>query len=217
MAQGRITAEAFNALQVGPKDHFLWDDKVPGFGVKVTPSGSKVYVLQYRLGGRGHKTKRYTIGKEGPLRPHSARKEAERLYALVKQGRDIAGESRETKRVAVQLAFAPYVRSFCETTLKAKWPKSWKPTRDCLELHAIRHWGDKPLPEITAHDVRQLLRRLDPHPATRRNLFAALSFLFNETKRDGRSRVDALHWGRWLRWRSASHGNNDAIILAAAD
>lgn len=182
MAKGRITADTVNALQPGAKDQFLWDDKLSGFGVKVTPAGGKVYVLQYRLGGRGHKTKRYTIGKEGPLRPLSARREAERLSALASQGRDPAGESREAKRAAVDLAFAPYVRDFCDTTLKAKWPKSWRQTKQCLELHAIRHWGDKPLPSITGHDVRQLLRRLDSQPATRRNLFAALSFLFNQSK-----------------------------------
>lgn len=183
MATGRITADSVNALQASATDQFLWDDRLPGFGVKVTPAGAKVYLFQYRIGGRGSKTRRVTIGKEGALRPNSARTAAERLYGQVKDGRDVAGERREAKRVQVELAFKPYVREFCDTTLKAKWPKSWKQTRDCLELHAIRHLGDKPLPDITADDVERLLRRLDHQPATKRNLFAALSFLFNESKR----------------------------------
>ena len=68
MPVGRITQEAVNALTPGAKDIFYWDDRLPGFGLKVTPTGSKVYLLQYRMGGRGHKTKRYTIGKEGAFR-----------------------------------------------------------------------------------------------------------------------------------------------------
>jgi site-specific recombinase XerD len=188
MAQGRITADTVNALQPAEKDWFLWDDKLPGFGVKVTPAGAKVYILQYRMGGRGTKTKRYTIGKEGALRAQSARKLAEGLYGDVRNGTDIADakrQSNEAKRAASELAFSPYVKEFCESTLKAKWPKSWQPTYDCLKLHASRHWRNKPLPDITAADVRQLLRRLDHQPATKRNLFAALSFLFNQSKRDG--------------------------------
>src|SRR4029450_8667745 len=133
MATGRITAESVNALKPSAKDTFLWDDKLPGFGVKVTPAGAKVYLFQYRMGGRGHKTKRFTMGKEGALRPLSARRLAEDLYADVKKGKDIAAEVRESKRVAVDLAFGPYVEEFCESTLQTKWPKSWKQTKSCLQ------------------------------------------------------------------------------------
>ena len=164
MATGRITADTVNALQAGAKDTFLWDDKLPGFGVKVTPKGVKTYILQYRLGGRGHKTKRYTIGKEGAFRATAARKKAEQLYGDIKNGTDIAAERREEQRIAVDLAFKPYVEDFCDGTLKAKWPKSWKQTKSCLQLHAVSHWGDKPLPSITAHDVRLLLRKSTRSP-----------------------------------------------------
>lgn len=188
MAIGRVTADTVNALQPAARDHFLWDDKLPGFGVKVTPAGAKIYILQYRMGGRSAKTKRYTIGKDGGLRPAAARKLAEELYGKVKGGEDICDEKRKAevaRDAAEQLKFTPYVEEFCNGVLKAKWPKSWKPTYDCLRLHACAHWKDKPLPSITANDVRALLRNLNDRPATKRNLFAALSFLFNQSKRDG--------------------------------
>ena len=81
---------------------------MPGFGIKVTPTGAKIYVLQYRMGGRGTKTKRYTLGKEGALRAQSARKLAEGLYGEIKNGKDIAGakrEANEATRAATELAF----------------------------------------------------------------------------------------------------------------
>lgn len=186
MTVGKITAETVKALRPGSSPEFRWDDKLAGFGVKVTPGGAKVYVLQYRMGGRGHKTKRYTIGKEGsPWRAPSARAEAERLLRLVKQGVDIAASAREKKRVAVDLAFKDYVKSFAETTLKAEWPKSWQEAKRCLELHAVAHLKEKPLPDVTADDIRRLLKRLDDRPATKRNLFATLSYLFNKSVKDG--------------------------------
>jgi hypothetical protein len=74
--------------QQGAKDWLLWDDKLPGFGMKVTPSGAKVFVFQYRLGGRGAKVRRYTIGKMGRVTPDAARKLAEGLSLQVAQGID---------------------------------------------------------------------------------------------------------------------------------
>jgi hypothetical protein len=48
----KITKRTVDGLKPGSKDRFLWDTELKGFGVKVTPAGSKVYVLQYRKGGR---------------------------------------------------------------------------------------------------------------------------------------------------------------------
>ncbi len=186
MARGKITADTVNVLQAGAGDQFLWDDKLAGFGVKVTPKGAKVYILQYRMGGRGSKVRRYTIGNESPWRPQSARGEAERLLRLVGQGVDVAATAKheaakvEQERLnATELAFSKYVERFAGSTLKAKWPKSWGQTLGCLNLHASKHLGDKPLPDVTKADIRKLLARLDERPGTRRNLWSALSYLFN--------------------------------------
>jgi hypothetical protein len=48
--QGKITKRTVDALKPGAKDRFLWDTELKGFGLKVTPSGNKIYVLQYRRG-----------------------------------------------------------------------------------------------------------------------------------------------------------------------
>src|SRR5207253_6969660 len=102
MARGKVTQDGVNALKPGAKDQFLWDDKLPGFGLKVTPNGAKIYLFQYRLGGRGHATKRVTIGNAGAMKAARAREAAEDLYEKVRQGEDVAAQSRENKRVAVE-------------------------------------------------------------------------------------------------------------------
>lgn len=185
MAVGKVTQDSVNALRPGAKDQFLWDDKLPGFGVKVTPKGARVYLYQYRIGGRGHPTKRVKIGDVGAMKAAKAREVAEAYYAKVRQGEDVAAQAREKKRIAVDLAFDAYLDGFADTTLKAKWPRSWQRTKARLEQHAGKHWGSKPLPNITADDVRRVLRNLDHQPAAKRNLFAALSFLFNQSVKDG--------------------------------
>ena len=69
----KITKRAVDAVHPRSTDQFLWDRDLKGFGLKVTPSGNKVYLLQYRKGGRGAPTKRVTIGRHGALTPEQAR------------------------------------------------------------------------------------------------------------------------------------------------
>src|SRR5262252_7096391 len=80
-------------------DQYLWDAEVKGFGLKVTPAGRKVFIFQYRMGGRGSKTERYTIGEyRSPYTVDGARGEAVRLLAEVKAGRNPVQTKRTERR-----------------------------------------------------------------------------------------------------------------------
>ena len=76
MATARITKRSVDALKPGAKDKYLWDSALAGFGVKCTPTGRKVYIFQYRKGGRTTPTRRVTLGKHGALTPDQARQAA---------------------------------------------------------------------------------------------------------------------------------------------
>ncbi|NNE58403.1 MAG: DUF4102 domain-containing protein, partial [Hellea sp.] len=55
----RISKTSIDATKPSEKDSYLWDDKLTGFGLKVTPAGRKVFLIQYRMSGR---TRRVTLG-----------------------------------------------------------------------------------------------------------------------------------------------------------
>src|SRR6476469_5656198 len=113
MPTARLTKQAVDGLVTGVRDVFLWDDELRGFGLRITPNGSKSYVLQYRMGGREASSRRYTIGRHGsPWTPQTARKEAERLSILIHQGIDPIQADHERRRQAIDLAFDSYVESF---------------------------------------------------------------------------------------------------------
>ena len=64
-----ISKRTVDALSVQDRDAVFWDDRLPGFGVRVYPSGSKVYVVQSRHRGR---SKRFH--PRAPRRHHRRRR-----------------------------------------------------------------------------------------------------------------------------------------------
>ena len=78
MPRLKLTKSAIDALPAPPSDVVYWDTGFPGFGVKVTPKGRKVFVVLYRTGGAGSKLRKYTIGPYGRVTLHQARIAAQR-------------------------------------------------------------------------------------------------------------------------------------------
>src|SRR5215470_5136301 len=98
MPRIRLTKSAIDALPSPATDVVYWDTGCPGFGVKITPKGRKVFVVLYRTGGAGAKLRKYTIGPYGRVTLHQARVAAQKVFAGKLDGRDPAAEKREAKR-----------------------------------------------------------------------------------------------------------------------
>jgi hypothetical protein len=96
MATARITKRRVDALRctAGKDRLFLWDDALAGFGVGAFPSGTKVYVAQFRMDGR---SRRIVIGEHGRLTPDEARSEAKKLLGAVEKGADPIEERRAAR------------------------------------------------------------------------------------------------------------------------
>ncbi len=96
MAGGKITKRVVDGLKAKPHDYTEWDAQLPGFGVRVRPSGAMSYVVSYRAGsGRSAQKKRLTIGAVGKLAPEQARGLAQGILGAVAHGRDPAEEKRK--------------------------------------------------------------------------------------------------------------------------
>jgi integrase len=94
--RAKITKRTVDATQAGARDTFIWDTETRGFGLKVTPVGNRIYVLQARLNG---KPIRCTIGKHGsPWTPDKAREEAVRRLGQIASGTNPNAAKTEAKR-----------------------------------------------------------------------------------------------------------------------
>lgn len=174
MAVIRITKATVDKVEPATKDQFLWDDRLPGFGCKITPKGVKTFLYQYRMGGRGSPVRRFTIGKHGALTAEQARREAEMLALKVAQGIDPQAAKVETTRIAIDLAFAAYVERFHSAYLLSAWSSSHADALALLRRYAVPVIGNKPLPAITRKDVTAVLAGAQHKVATANLLFATL-------------------------------------------
>ena len=90
MPRVKLTKNSIDSLPTSTSDMVYWDTGCPGFGVKVTPKGRKVFVVLYRTGGAGSSLRKYTIGVFGRVTLHQARVAAQRVFAARLDGRDPA-------------------------------------------------------------------------------------------------------------------------------
>src|SRR6516165_7364678 len=104
MAGQRITKRVIDSLKIKPSEYAVWDATMPGFGVRVRPSGAISYVVVYRAGsGRGAPVRRFTIANVGKATPETARRRAKAILGAVAHGLDPAGE-KATERGTLKIA-----------------------------------------------------------------------------------------------------------------
>lgn len=176
----KITKRTVDAAKPGERDRFLWDADPKGFGLKVTPAGNKVYILQYRMGGRESPVRRFTIGKHGsPWTPDTARDEARRLLAEVGKGVDPMATKRQRREDAVNLEFERYAAQFIERYAKVNQARSWTEAKRVLDRDLIPAFKGRTIADLTRRDIAHTLEEIDRRaPAVARFAHATLRKLF---------------------------------------
>src|ERR1041385_4087259 len=141
MPRIRLTKSAIDALPTPASDVVYWDAALPGFGVKVTPRGRKVFIVLYRTGGAGSKLRKYTLGPYGKLTLHQARIAAQQVFAAKLGGRDPAAEKREAKRRVVDDRVEDLLETYIAQRLSQN--RSAGEISRLLRRELGKPWGDR--------------------------------------------------------------------------
>jgi integrase len=99
MNRPKLNNGVVDRLDARPNDYVTWCGGLPGFGVRVRPSGRKSFVVQYDFDRR---TRKVTVGTFPTLTVDQARKKAVEMLAKVQLGEDIAAkpEAEENPSIA---------------------------------------------------------------------------------------------------------------------
>ena len=152
----QIDAATVDALEPAGKSYIAWDDRLTGFGVRVLPTGTKSYILNYRPGGgRKAPNRRVVLGRCEKITPDEARRMAGDMLARIAAGEDPAGE-RARARAMPTLAEAFEAYMAAGTHRKASTVARYRGT----VRRYLSDWLDRPLDAITCGDVEDRFRRL---------------------------------------------------------
>src|SRR6195256_249471 len=163
MPRIKLTKSTIDALPTLSSDVIYWDANSPGFGVKVTPKGRKVFVVLYRTGGAGSKLRKYTIGPYGRVTLHQARVAAQKVFAAKLEGRDLAAEKCESKRRVVADRVEDLLEAFIDQHVSQN--RSAGEISRLLRREVGRPWARRSIHEITKRDVVEVISAIEQRGA----------------------------------------------------
>jgi integrase len=173
----RLTKRAIDAIEAAPKDFFLWDEELKGFGVRVLPSGQKTFLVQYKAAGR---TRRVKLGRFGPLTADDARKLAKTTLGNVAKGEDPAAAiAADRASPTIEEVCDRFLESHVKKRLKLSTQKHYEWT---LETHVKPIWGKRKIADIDSSDAVKLHEGLSDRPYQANRTIAVLSKMFKLTE-----------------------------------
>ena len=177
---GTISNRTLAALSV-ERDTVFWDRQLKGFGVRVYPSGGKLFLAQARgpdrPGGR-HTAKRITVGRHPVLGAEEARQRAALIIARIKAGEDpvpLPLPARHQGGTTVADLAERYLERHVAVRCK---PKTQRTTRSLVKRHIVPALGTLPLAAVEHRHVMALHESLCEAPAMANMVVATLSHMY---------------------------------------
>jgi integrase len=188
--QKRLTEKSIQQLAIRHEPYTVWDRVTVGLAIRVTPSHSKIWVLQTVYPGATTAARR-TLGKYPDLGVTAARDKAQRWRTWVKEGIDPAeAEEAERERQAVERRAEAIKRANTFAAVAAAYiagrsNRRAKPDAREINRMLVTAWGDKPIHKIEPRDVRELLDKIKMRaPYDARNAWGHAVGIFKQAVHD---------------------------------
>jgi integrase len=205
MIAKRLSKTVVERISRAEQDLVVWDETLPGFGVRVKPSGVRSYIIQYRNRNSGV-SKRLTIGQHGPLLTFDqAKKQARAMLADAMRGEDPV-EARKAARKAPSVAdlAADYLERHA---LPKKRPKSVRDDLSMLDNIVLPKLGVKKVASVGRRDIEAIHLAMKDRPYQANRVLSLLSKIFSlavqwgwraDNPAKGIQRYDEEKRDRWL-------------------
>ena len=161
-------------LPVGEKEAVYWDRELLGFGVRVYPNGTKVYVIQTRANG---KSKRITVDRHGMLTPDEARRKAAQMIARIKAGENPNPEAaKNPSGPAVAELAERYLAEHVEVRCK---PRTVEACRWLVKKFVLPDLGEMAIDEVERVHISDLHHKHRNTPYQANRILEVVRKMFN--------------------------------------
>ncbi len=169
----KLTKRNIEALQTRDAEYFVSDSELPGFGIRVAPSGRKTFALRYRINGS---QRRFKIGPFGPLTAEDARKRAKQLLGEVASGGDPSRSRKATRDdPTIRVLSKRYIEEYAE-----KQKKTADEDRAKLDRYVLPRLGSLRVSAVRRRDVIDLHREISrKYPIGANRVLALVSKMFS--------------------------------------
>ncbi len=174
--RAKLTKRVVEAYTPDPaRQKFLWDTEITGFGVRIYPTGRKMYFFQYR--NQYKNTKKIKIGVHGNITTEQAREKAKDLAIKASIGSDPATESKSQK---LSPSMADLARDYMELyAKKEKSSKSIINDQCMLNKHILPEFGSRKIAEIASRDVQVFRGKFGDKKVVSNRVLSLLHKMFN--------------------------------------
>jgi hypothetical protein len=183
--QAKLTKRTVDAATAREDRYDVWDSQLRGFGVRLSTTGTKTFILRYRprRAGRSAPKRFMTLGRYGPVTVEEARDRATKLLGAVADGQDPAAAMTQAQR-------SPTVAEAAIDFLNEHVATKRKPTtaafyRHILDRHIVPGPGRRKLRDLTKADVARFHNSLRKTSYLANRVVAALGSLYSWAGRRG--------------------------------
>jgi len=156
----RLTKTRIDKLKPDPsREAFEWCVDPRRFGVRVSPTGRKTFVIQYTFHGR---TRRYAIGTFGSITVDQARARAKDLFSEIAKGVDPSRERRVNRSAPSISELAD--RYMAEHARVHKRPSSIRTDEHNIKKHVKPRLGRLRVVDVTRQDLASFHSNMSEHP-----------------------------------------------------
>jgi integrase len=170
----KLTKRIVDAADIRASEYFIWDDDIPGFGLRVLPSKRKSYIVQYRAGRR---SRRMSLGLSTVLTCEQARTRAIAIIAAAKNGEDPAAKrDADRQAITVKELAERFDKEHISVRVKESTAKGY---RRMLERVIVPALGRHRVTEVTRADIAKIHHDLRHIPYDANRCLEIISKMFS--------------------------------------
>ncbi len=159
MPTENLTDRKIASLRPAKERTEYWDDSTPGFGLRVSPGGTKTFFLMYRFAGLRRRMK---LGRYPEVPLFEARKNAKKALAKVSEGKDPVQEKKADAAAALRerlgaKTFAQLAEQYVEEYAKPN-KKAWREDERIINRLLKPEFDTLNVKEVTRSHIRSFLR-----------------------------------------------------------